>query len=86
MKNQYRAPDAMALCAKCGHEFVYWLPQRTDGFDDVFHKVQQAIGRPVCPTCIEATRVAPPPPEQCPRCHEWVFHNGACPLCADEES
>lgn len=58
-----RAPDAMALCAKCGQEFVYWLPQRTDGFDDVFHKVQQAIGRPVCPRCIAEAGGAKPPRE-----------------------
>lgn len=49
----------MALCAKCGEEFVYWLPQRTDGFDDAFHKVQQAIGKVVCPQCINES--TPPP-------------------------
>lgn len=54
-----RAPDAMALCAKCGEEFVYWLPQRTDGFDDVFHKIQQAIGKVVCPQCIDASGTPP---------------------------
>lgn len=54
-----RAPDAMALCAKCGEEFVYWLPQRTDGFDDVFHKIQQTIGKVVCPQCINES--TPPP-------------------------
>ena len=62
-----RAPDGMALCAKCGEQFVFWLPQRTDGFDDVFHKIQQSMGLVVCPDCIKAAGpmdVPTPQPQQ----------------------
>lgn len=58
-----RAPDGMAMCARCGSEFVFWYPQPWPPREmDVFHKIQQAIGKLVCPECI-ASLPPPPPPE-----------------------
>lgn len=55
-------PDGLALCDRCQTEFVFWMPQRTDGFDDVFHKIQQSMGKVVCPECIRKFSPRPPAP------------------------
>jgi hypothetical protein len=45
-------PTGIARCDKCGEDFMFWT--RGAGEEDIFFKVQKAIGKVVCPDCLSS--------------------------------